>query len=87
MVRAGLGDAWECLFAKDIGKKKRASYARNWGTKHLIPSSVGSLTTDELPERADLAWPHSPVKICLSRGDYIGLKGERSGTFWLFGVS
>ena len=84
MVRAGLGEMWECLFANDIDPKKRASYETNWGAKYLVPGSVGNLTTAELPDRADLAWASFPCQDLSLAGDYIGLKGERSGTFWLF---
>jgi DNA (cytosine-5)-methyltransferase 1 len=42
------------------------------------------LTTANLPGRADLAWASFPCQDLSLAGDYVGLKGERSGTFWPF---
>jgi len=84
MVRAGLGKGWECLLANDIDEKKGASYAANWGNEGLKIISVGKLTTADAPGRADLAWASFPCQDLSLAGDYVGLKGERSGTFWLF---
>jgi DNA (cytosine-5)-methyltransferase 1 len=84
MARAGLGDSWECVFANDIDLKKRASYAANWGAEHLKPGSVAALTPADLPGRAALAWASFPCQDLSLAGDYAGLKGERSGTFWPF---
>jgi DNA (cytosine-5)-methyltransferase 1 len=30
MARAGLGEAWECLFANDFDPKKGLAYQANW---------------------------------------------------------
>ena len=84
MARAGLGKNWECLLANDIDEKKGASYAANWGTKALKITSVGKLTAADAPGHADLAWASFPCQDLSLAGDYVGLKGERSGTFWLF---
>ncbi len=84
MARAGLGAGWKCLFANDIDAKKGASYAENWGKKHLKVEDVGVLTTADLPGSADLAWASFPCQDLSLAGDYVGLKGERSGTFWPF---
>jgi DNA (cytosine-5)-methyltransferase 1 len=84
MARAGLGRGWECLFANDIDAKKGASYATNWGDERLKIKDVGALTTADMPGRADLAWASFPCQDLSLAGDYVGLKGERSGTFWLF---
>src|SRR5271166_1206298 len=85
MARAGLGEAWECVFANDIDAKKRASYAANWGAEHLTAGSVADLTTADLPGRAAaLAWASFPCQDLSLAGDYAGLKGKRSGTFWPF---
>ncbi len=84
MVRSGLGEDWECLFANDIDTKKGASYAANWGGERLKIEDVGALTTADPPGRADLAWASFPCQDLSLAGDYIGLKGVRSGTFWLF---
>jgi DNA (cytosine-5)-methyltransferase 1 len=84
MARAGLGKDWQCLFANDIDAKKGASYAANWGGDRLKVKDVGELTTADLPGRADLAWASFPCQDLSLAGDYVGLKGERSGTFWPF---
>lgn len=84
MARAGLGEAWNCVFANDNDPKKRASYTANWGDEHLAPHSVADVTTARLPGRADLAWASFPCQDLSLAGDYAGLKGERSGTFWPF---
>ena len=84
MARAGLGRGWDCLLANDIDEKKGASYAANWGTEALKIISVGKLTAADVPGHADLAWASFPCQDLSLAGDYVGLKGERSGTFWLF---
>jgi DNA (cytosine-5)-methyltransferase 1 len=84
MARAGLGKGWECLLANDIDEKKGASYAANWGKDHLKIEDVSVLTTADLPGRADIAWASFPCQDLSLAGDYVGLKGERSGTFWPF---
>jgi DNA (cytosine-5)-methyltransferase 1 len=84
MARAGLGNAWHCMFANDNDEKKRASYTANWGEEHLSPLNVAGLTTSHLPGRADLSWASFPCQDLSLAGDYAGLKGKRSGTFWPF---
>jgi DNA (cytosine-5)-methyltransferase 1 len=84
MVRAGLGDNWECLFANDNDVKKAASYAANWGSVHFKLGDVGALTNADLPGRASLAWASFPCQDLSLAGDYVGLRGKRSGTFWPF---
>lgn len=84
MARAGLGNDWQCLFANDIDLKKGASYAANWGSDHLKIEDVAKLTTADVPGHADLAWASFPCQDLSLAGDYAGLKGERSGTFWPF---
>jgi DNA (cytosine-5)-methyltransferase 1 len=84
MARAGLGEDWECLLANDIDAKKCASYAANWGDDALKVMSVGDLMAADAPGHADLAWASFPCQDLSLAGDYAGLSGERSGTFWLF---
>lgn len=84
MVRAGLGQEWSCLFANDNDEKKAASYQANWGKRCLKVDNVESLTTSDLPGRPDLAWASFPCQDLSLAGDYAGLKGARSGTFWPF---
>jgi DNA (cytosine-5)-methyltransferase 1 len=84
MVRAGLGAAWRCLFANDFDQKKGRIYRKNWGDAELKTADVGSLTTGEIPARANLAWASFPCQDLSLAGAGAGLKGDRSGTFWPF---
>ena len=84
MVRAGLGEGWRCLYANDIDEKKAASYVRNWGGDELQVTDVKAVTTDDLPGMVGLAWASFPCQDLSLAGNYSGLKGERSGTFWPF---
>ncbi len=83
-ARGGLGEGWKCLFANDIDPKKGMSYAANWGRDHLRIEDVAKLRTADLPSRADLIWGSFPCQDLSLAGDYAGLKGDRSGTFWPF---
>jgi DNA (cytosine-5)-methyltransferase 1 len=85
MVRAGLGRNWRCLFANDFDLKKGRIYRENWGGgSELKTANVGSLTVNDLPGRADLAWASFPCQDLSLAGAGAGLKGDRSGTFWPF---
>lgn len=84
MARAGLGQEWQCLFANDIDAKKGASYAANWGDANLKIEDVGKLRAKDVPGCADLAWASFPCQDLSLAGDYVGLKGKRSGTVWPF---
>lgn len=84
MARAGLGPAWECLFANDFDAKKGASYKANWGGDELRIGDVAELTTADLPGYTDLAWASFPCQDLSLAGAGAGLSGERSGTFWPF---
>lgn len=84
MARAGLGPGWTCLFANDFDPKKGASYAANWGLKHLNVGDVAKLETTSLPGAADLAWASFPCQDLSVAGTGAGLRGQRSGTFWSF---
>ncbi len=84
MARAGLGQDWSCLFANDIDAKKGAAYTANWGSTELSIRDVSTLSTTDIPSRADLAWASFPCQDLSLAGAGAGLKGERSGTFWPF---
>ncbi len=84
MARAGLGPNWNCLFANDFDPKKTASYAENWGDRHLVVGDVARLTAADLPGSAELAWASFPCQDLSLAGVGTGLKGSRSGTFWPF---
>ena len=84
MVRAGLGDPWECLFANDCDEKKAAAYSENWGGRELLVGDVGKVKSSDLPGQANLAWASFPCQDLSLAGMGAGLKGTRSGTFWPF---
>lgn len=84
MARAGLGPEWRCLFANDFDHKKGRIYRENWGDSGLRIADVGSLTTEDLPDVADVAWASFPCQDLSLAGAGAGLKGDRSGTFWPF---
>ena len=84
MARAGLGEQWHCLFANDFDRKKTGTYARNWGQDGLQCGDIRNVSTNDLPEAADLAWASFPCQDLSLAGSGAGLKGERSGTFWPF---
>ena len=84
MARAGLGPEWKCLFANDIDPKKAETYAVNWGNEHLTLDDINNVTTSQLPGKVDLAWASFPCQDLSLAGDYAGLNGSRSGTFWPF---
>ncbi len=84
MARAGLGPQWKCLFANDIDEKKAASYAANWGRQGLQICDVADVRPSDLPETADLAWASFPCQDLSLAGSLVGLRGDRSGTFWPF---
>lgn len=84
MVRAGLGDAWECVFANDFDSKKAESYKANWGADDLFDDDIAKVQPSQIDGVADLAWASFPCQDLSLAGDYAGLSGERSGTFWVF---
>lgn len=85
MARAGLGEAWNCLFANDFDPKKGLSYQANWGTGgELHVGDVRAVTADMLPGAADLVWGSFPCQDLSLAGVGAGLGGERSGSFYPF---
>lgn len=84
MVRAGLSDTWQCLFANDIDLKKGQSYRTNWGTDELKIADVKAIVSTDLPEVPDAVWASFPCQDLSLAGNGAGLRGERSGTFWPF---
>lgn len=86
MARAGLGVKWQCAFANEFDLKKGVTYRANWKAKPdpLKVADVATLTTNDLPGTADLAWASFPCQDLSLAGAGAGLKGDRSGTFWPF---
>jgi len=84
LVRAALGNSWDCLFANDFDHKKAESYRRNWGEQEFHLGDVRSLRVDDLPNTPDLVWASFPCQDLSLAGEGAGLAGERSGTFWPF---
>jgi DNA (cytosine-5)-methyltransferase 1 len=84
MARAGLGDAWRCLFANDFDPRKARAYVENWGGEALRCADVARLASDELSGEADLAWASFPCQDLSLAGAGAGLSGARSSAFWGF---
>ena len=84
MARAGLGRQWKCLFANDFDMKKGATYRKNWGNGELVIDDIKAISSNQLPQQADLVWGSFPCQDLSLAGGGAGLKGERSGTFWPF---
>jgi DNA (cytosine-5)-methyltransferase 1 len=84
MARAGLGDAWRCLFANDFDSRKARSYADNWGGAEFRLADVALLRPADLPGSADLAWASFPCQDLSLAGAGAGLSGARSSAFWGF---
>lgn len=85
MARLGLGARWQCLFANDCCEKKARAYRANLGeSPELVVRDIGKITADELPGEPSLVWASFPCQDLSLAGNGVGLKGERSGTFWTF---
>ncbi len=84
MARVGLGPDWSCLFANDMDAKKAAAYRVNFGEDDLVEGDIASLTGDDLPGTADLAWASFPCQDLSLAGLGGGLEGARSGTVFAF---
>ena len=85
MVRQGLGDHWNCLFANDFDGKKGLAYQANWGTGgELAVCDIANIDASDLPDIADLCWGSFPCQDLSLAGRGKGLHGERSGTFHTF---
>ena len=84
MARSGLSKNWKCIFANDFDRKKAACYKKNWGDEALVVDDIRSLTSKELPGKADLVWASFPCQDLSLAGTGAGLQGDRSGTFWPF---
>ena len=90
MARAGLGPAWECIFANDFDPMKGRTYAANWGSAHLVVDDINNVPIATLPGIADLAWASFPCQDVSLAGNYEGIghraskERTRSGAFWSF---
>src|SRR5215204_1344533 len=86
MARLGLGPSWRCVFANDNDSKKAKCYRARFGDEeHFVVEDIARLTVGALPGgRADLAWASFPCQDLSLAGAGVGLKGERSSTFWPF---
>jgi DNA (cytosine-5)-methyltransferase 1 len=61
MARLGLSERWRCSFANDIDPAKGHVYAANFGSDVQRVCDVASVTTRDLPGRADCAWMSPPL--------------------------
>lgn len=89
MVRAGLGNRWQCVLANDIDPAKCGSYRANWGERDLVEGDIRSLDPKLLRQQIDLYWASSPCQDFSLAGKGAGLSGRRSGIFedWMGLVS
>lgn len=86
MARVGLGDGWRCAFANDFDPVKAATYRANFADAgdHFHEGDVWTLSPDNLPGSADLAWASSPCQDFSLAGSRAGLSGGRSSAFFGF---
>jgi DNA (cytosine-5)-methyltransferase 1 len=85
MARAGLGEAWNCLFANEFDVKKAEIYRKNWPAPDVLKiGDIGKLKAADVPGKADLVWASFPCQDLSLAGAGAGLTGDRSGTFWPF---
>jgi DNA (cytosine-5)-methyltransferase 1 len=82
MARQGLGPNWTCLFANDVDFRKALTYQANFGSDVLNVADIRAITPGDLPGVADLMWGSFPCPDLSLAG--VGLRGERSGTFYPF---
>jgi DNA (cytosine-5)-methyltransferase 1 len=84
MARAGLGPAWQCLYANDFDAGKAATYRANRGP--IDTRDITQVGVEDLPlVRADLAWASPPCQDLSCAGTRLGLdSGTRSAAFWPF---
>lgn len=72
MARAGLGPAWECLFANDFDRKKGETYLANWGKGALVVDDIRNIGPDDRPCSADLIWGSFPCQdLSLAGAGYL----------------
>jgi DNA (cytosine-5)-methyltransferase 1 len=85
MARLALGRRWQCVFANDSSEKKGRAYRSNFGeSTELTVRDIREIATNELPGTPSLVWASFPCQDLSLAGNGVGLKGERSGTFWAF---
>jgi DNA (cytosine-5)-methyltransferase 1 len=85
MARLGLGDQWQCLMANDICPKKVSAYQARFGSDPKpIQADIADLNTLHFPGEAVLSWASFPCQDLSLAGNGLGLKGNRSSTFWPF---
>ncbi len=90
MARAGLGKAWQCLFANDSDPLKTASYSENWECGVFDQRDVALISTRDLKGYADLAWASFPCQDLSQAGAKMGIGTAgtddvtRSGAIWPF---
>lgn len=74
----------EVVWANDIEKIKRASYAANHDATHFQLGDVREVRGADLPPGIDLATSSFPCVDLSVAGNRVGLLGTQSGMFWEF---
>lgn len=80
----GLGDAWACLWANDIDRRKAEIYEKNFGAGSIRIDNVSNVRGSEIPDEAQLAWASFPCQDLSLAGWRRGMTAKHSGAFWEF---
>ena len=97
MVRLGLHQRWDCVWANDNDPKKIAIYKHNYGRDHLDPRDVVMVADDvknrlfegksgvpSFPSGVNMAWASFPCQDLSLAGRRRGISAKRSGAYWPF---
>lgn len=84
LARLGLAPSFRTVFANDVCAHKAKAYRAAFGPQGLIEGDIASLTPDQLPGHAQLAWASFPCQDLSLAGMRAGLGAARSGTFHSF---
>ncbi|MGK9147710.1 DNA cytosine methyltransferase [Plantibacter flavus] len=87
LARIGLEAAgFKVTWSNDYEADKRSMYQTHFrdpqGSHEFRLGDIGTVSVDELPQDAALAWASSPCTDLSLAGGRAGLAGSESGTFW-----
>lgn len=83
LVRLGIEDVAEVVWANDISESKARVYEENFGKGILDVRDIREVRGDDVPD-VDLATASFPCTDLSLAGPRRGLDGEESGLFWEF---
>lgn len=84
LATMGLEPHWRCVWANDIDPRKALVYRANFGAGHFCLGDVAKVTSDSIPQGAQMAWASFPCQDLSLAGWRRGMTARRSGTFWEF---